>query len=157
MADEKKASQKVIYLGNDSNFFQNIIQRFNSNYDKIEWEFPIFAISDKDQPHKYYLEVLDSFPSIIYLDFCSHPALVSTLSEYMSRDPYFKNIPLIGLVDNKGDVVPSVSAKDEVAANAIAKQIGAPVPTPVPKVQMPHYPMQVDLTPSTAAAKAKGR
>ena len=106
MADEKKASQKVIYLGNDSNFFQNIIQRFNSNYDKIEWEFPIFAISDKDQPHKYYLEVLDSFPTIIYLDFCSHPALVSTLSEYMSRDPYFKNIPLIGLVDNKEDVVP---------------------------------------------------
>jgi hypothetical protein len=106
MVGAKKKVEKVLYLGTDTGFFQNITQRYKNTYDKFAWDFPVLSLSESDFAEQLFLKIIDSHPAIVYLDFCQYTEAVMILAEIMSRDPYFINIPIVGLVDNKEDTVP---------------------------------------------------
>lgn len=106
MAGAKKKAERVVYLGSDTGFFQNITQRYRNTYGAMEWEFPKLPFKDGDKPELSLLQILELEPKIVYLDFCQCTEDIMVLAENMSRDPFFENIPIVGLVDNKEDTVP---------------------------------------------------
>lgn len=93
----------VCYVGTDSGYFHNIITRFKSNYEQKKWEFPVIAPKKTDGYETLFLKVLELNPKILYIDFSSEKERSISLAENLSRDPKFKRIPIIGLVDKKED------------------------------------------------------
>lgn len=106
MNKPKEKVQNIFYIGNDTGFFQNISQRFTANYSALNFVFPnLFFDSAKGfGPERIFLKVIKNDPKIVYLDFCEKREEMLYFAELLSRDPFFVDIPTVGLVDKKDDV-----------------------------------------------------
>ena len=104
----KKPPINVVYVGSDTGFFQNIVQRYRSNYAAINFDFPKLPM--KGIPEKLLLQVMKLDPKILYLDFCEEREKILRIAEIASRDPFFYEIPIVGLVDKKEDTLSCLGA-----------------------------------------------
>ncbi len=103
-----KPPVNICYVGSDTGFFQNIIQRFKSNYAHINWQFPI--LKPNQMPEKMFLALMDYQPKIVYIDFCEEKERALRLAELASIDPFFHEIPLVGFVEKKEDTLSCLGA-----------------------------------------------
>ncbi len=97
----QSAVHRIIYVGSEKNYFNNIIFRYRNTYGTINWDFEIIDVNETPNGESIFLSLLKLKPKIIYLDFCSHQDQMFLLSELVSRDPLFSNVPIIGLTDKK--------------------------------------------------------
>jgi len=105
MVKPKKKASNVCYVGSDTGFFLNISQRFRSGYPTINFEFPNHDISKSFLPESQFLRLMSYEPKIVYFDFCKEKEKMLRLAELASRDPFFHDVALVGLVDDKVDTL----------------------------------------------------
>lgn len=105
MTKVKQSESNVCYVGSDSGFFQNIIQRFRMNYATLKFDFPTHNVGKNFLAEQEFLNLMSLNPKIIYFDFCKDKEEMLRLAEITSRDPFFYDIPLVGLVDKKEDTL----------------------------------------------------
>jgi hypothetical protein len=106
MDKPKLKGEKVCYVGTDTSFFQNILERIRDNYPQKNWEFHNISglTSARESEVSFetlFVQVLEVQPCMIYIDFTEKKDQKLLLAESLSRDPLFKEVPLIGLVDKK--------------------------------------------------------
>lgn len=104
----KKPPINICYIGSDTSFFQNIINRYKSNYATINFAFPV--LKHKQIPEKMFLELMELDPKIVYVDFCQDREKALRLTEIASFDPFFHEVPIVGFVDKKEDTLSCLGA-----------------------------------------------
>lgn len=105
MADENNKSRAILYLGSDKRYRDRITERFTENYPSVAWTFPLINTEDVDPKigiQSLFIKVVKENPRIIYFDFSEgENDELFFLAELISRDNFFKDIPICGLVGKK--------------------------------------------------------
>jgi len=100
VADNKPSLLRVLYLGEDIAFMNNLQKRFKSDYPGFKWDFKqIINLSDINA-YGTLIELLKLTPSIIYVDLSSHWEPMSALGKMVNRIVKFKHVPIVGLLDD---------------------------------------------------------
>lgn len=100
-AKAKKGDNCILYIGSEENYFTNISYRFKTSYPHIDWDFQTIAVNSSSNGEMIFLKIIKIKPKIIYLDFCNYQKQIFILSELVSSDPLFSNVPIVGLTDKK--------------------------------------------------------
>ncbi|MAF77046.1 MAG: hypothetical protein CME60_02710 [Halobacteriovoraceae bacterium] len=95
------AAHRVLYIGSEKNYFNNIVYRYKNTYGTINWEFQNIEVTKGLTGESIFLALIKNPPKILYIDFCSQKEEMFILSELLSRDPLFEHVPLVGLTDKK--------------------------------------------------------
>lgn len=105
MAKEKKSKgRKIIYLGDDRSYWDNIKSRFLKTYNQTEFDFLKIHQEDPTKYQEVFLEILDIKPTIIYIDFSEDLNTQLKLAQLVRRDNSTAHIPIVGLVESQKDV-----------------------------------------------------
>jgi hypothetical protein len=144
MDDKVNKSRSILYLGSDQRYRERIIERFKSSYGAVEWTFPLINIDDVDPKigiQSLFIKVLEENPRIIYFDFSEgENNELFFLAELVSRDNFFKDIPLCGLVDKKERVESCLSTGVDlnfIKGMELFDVINTPMTIAFPKVVKP--------------------
>lgn len=94
----KKKPRRVLYLGDDQSYWLNIQKRFRSQYSKFNWEFIKAYGVNAEEYQATFIEIFESDPSIIYIDFSTRTDEHLTIANFLVRENALSGIALIGLV-----------------------------------------------------------
>ena len=92
---------KIVYSGEDESYLNTVKKRYQSGYPTEEFEF--ITIFDRN-PLVYqqkFIEILQSEPHIVYVDFSVNHSTQMKLATLLKRLNSFKSIPVVGLVHSK--------------------------------------------------------
>ena len=140
MNNPAAAAHCVVYIGSEKNYFSNIIYRYNNTYATMKWEFESIDVNSQTNGEALFLALIRIKPRIIYIDFCSRRDEMFILSELVSRDPSFSEVPIIGLTDNKESVRECLGAGADfmyVKGGEYFDQVYAPMVMAFPKKVKP--------------------
>lgn len=94
--------RKILYVGDDTSYFENLKQRYTNTYPSPEFEFE-FIVLDKftfDKFYQLYFTLLHSRARIIYIDFYRHTAELLKIASLLTCENHFKFIPIVGLIED---------------------------------------------------------
>ncbi len=140
MNNPAPAAHCIVYIGSEKNYFSNIIYRFKNTYGTMKWEFESIDVNSQTSGEALFLALIRIKPRIIYIDFCSRKDEMFILSELVSRDPSFSDVPIIGLTDNKESVRECLGAGADfmyVKGGEYFDQVYAPMVMAFPKSVKP--------------------
>lgn len=99
---ETSTHKKIYYVGDHVSFFEEILKRFKTNYENLQFSSRMFhykSIEKTDSWHKLYLTILSDPPDIIYLDFSSKESEMFYFCQLLSREPLCSHCAIVALLD----------------------------------------------------------
>ena len=99
--EEKKPSNKIIYIGGDENFFSNIKEQFQKHFKDIDVEFLQFNSEDPKIIQSYILKIRDLKPKVVLIDFSQNEKAKLHITRIWMRQNFYSKINFIGLCDYK--------------------------------------------------------
>ena len=103
--DDKKKQQanekQLVYVGDDTSYWQEIEQRYRSTYPNTAFSFPTIWNDDPDNYHSLFINIMEIRPAVIYLDLSQDMHKRFKLARIIKNEITLRKIPLIGLVDSK--------------------------------------------------------
>ncbi len=90
---------KVKYIGKDEAFWGDLQGKFVAMYPKMEFAFDRKYGAGKEIYGDIFLEILETKPDLIYVDFSLDPVDCLYLAKLIIRENSLKHIPIVGLVD----------------------------------------------------------
>lgn len=109
MADEKKA-RKIVYVGEDQGYLTNIQERFRETYPGKTFEIIHIYRGNEDNHYNSFADILPLEATIIYIDTSARVPYMVKLARALKREIYFKDVPIVALLDSKKDIIPCRNA-----------------------------------------------
>lgn len=94
-----KQGRKILYVGDDRSYWNELKTRYKNSYRHIEFEFLHLAPSESDHFQVTYVKVFDLQPEIIYVDISKDTRAQLKLCRLIKREFLFNDKPLVALVD----------------------------------------------------------
>lgn len=98
---QEKVKNKILYIGGDINFFENIQEILKKLYSSIDVEFVKLESEDDKIIQSYILKARELKPKIILVDFSLNERAKLHFARVWERQNFYTKIELIGLVDYK--------------------------------------------------------
>lgn len=95
----EKAGRKLLYVGDDRSYWNELKIRFKNTYKHIEFEYLHLAPAENEHFQTIYVKVFDLRPSIIYIDISKDTRKQLKLCRLIKREFLFKDTPMVTLVD----------------------------------------------------------
>lgn len=99
--EKEKAVSKVLYIGGDTSFYNNALEKFKELYPSVETEFEIISSKDDLVIQSYILKIRELKPKIVMMDFSQNEKAMLHLARVWNRQNFYTKIPIIGLCDYK--------------------------------------------------------
>lgn len=100
--DEKeKAVSKILYIGGDENFFDNIQEKFKELFPSIETQFERLHSTDDKVIQSYILKIRELKPKLVLIDFSQNEKAKLHITRAWQRQNFYQTINFIGLSDYK--------------------------------------------------------
>jgi hypothetical protein len=102
--------KKIFYVGADTGYLETIKSRFIHNYPSEKFDFPIISPRDTRLYQRIFAHLVTNSPTIIYIDFSLNRDAQLKLAQLITRETSLKDIPVIGLVEEKEHVIDCLSS-----------------------------------------------
>ncbi len=99
--EKKKKGKRIVYIGNDTAYWQTIQNRFKSTYIGMEFEFSRFTAVDRSTCQNVMRDTVLMHPEIVYVDLSFARDWQLKLAHFLRRENSTRKIPLVGLVESK--------------------------------------------------------
>lgn len=97
-------TKKIFYVGADTGYLETIKTRIIQSYPAEKFEFPVISPKDPRLYQRIFAHLVTNNPTIIYIDFSLNRDAQLKLAQLITRETTLKNIPVIGLVEEKEHV-----------------------------------------------------
>ncbi len=94
-----KSGRKIVYVGEDKSYWNELCSRFTKTYNATEFEFLNLTPKSGETFQKLYLKLFDIFPDILYIDISKSTQDLLKLVRLVKREYAFSDIPVTVLVD----------------------------------------------------------
>jgi hypothetical protein len=103
MSSDKDTIKKILYVGNDAEYFAKMKQHFLEKFSNCLYDFQVQPLtSDKSKIKTLLIDIIAHRPDLIYLDFELFPQEIYGLATLLNIEEQTKDLGLIGLLDPNG-------------------------------------------------------
>lgn len=99
--NKEKSISKILYIGGDKAYFENIKLKFKEFYPGVTTEFEYLDAKDSTIIQSYILKVREVRPKIVLLDYSENEKHVLHLTRVIARQNFYTKIIPMGLCDYK--------------------------------------------------------
>lgn len=104
MSEEKETPTKIVYVGHDDPYLNDLKEDFLKTYPSTPFNFQTIYNAKDDKHYNMFVEIMNSNSNIIYIDVASTNQYMIRLAQLLRRQQKLRGVPIVCLLPDKSRI-----------------------------------------------------